>query len=115
MATASSDRALDWFEHGRTEWLREIGIPYVEIEARGVYLPVAEAHVKYLGRADYDALLEITTSAAMAGRARLRCDARIVHAETGAPVAEGYTVHAFTDAAGRAIRPPAWFLEAFGQ
>jgi len=112
MGTFSSDRALDWFEHGRTELLREIGLPYAEVEARGVMLPVAEAHVRYLGRAGYDELLELTTTAAMAGRARLRCDARIVRAEDGSPVADGYTVHAFTDPSGKPIRPPRWFLEA---
>ncbi len=111
MGTFSSDRALDWFEHGRTELLREIGLPYAEVEARGVLLPVAEAHVKYLGRAGYDDLLEIITTAQMAGRARLRCDARITRAADAAPVAEGYTVHAFTDPAGKPIRPPEWFLQ----
>jgi len=111
MGTASNDRVLDWFEHGRTELLREIHLPYAEVEARGVFLPVAEAHVKYLGRAGYDELLEITTTARMVGRARLRCDARIVQVDGGTPVAEGYTVHAFTDSAGRPIRPPRWFLE----
>ena len=112
MGTASNDRVLDWFEHGRTELLREIGLPYAQVEARGVFLPVAEAHVKYLGRAGYDDLLEITTTAQMAGRARLRCDARIVQADGGAKVAEGYTIHAFVDSAGRPVRPPQWFLEA---
>ena len=112
MGTFSSDRALDWFEHGRTELLREIGLPYAEVEARGLFLPVAEAHVKYLARARYDEMLEIATSAAMAGRARLRCDARITRADGGAPVAEGYTIHALTDASGKPVRPPPWFLAA---
>ena len=115
MGTFSSDRALDWFEHGRTELLRAVGLPYVEVERRGVFLPVAEAHVRYLGRATYDDLLEMTTTAAMAGRARLRCDARIAHADGGAPVAEGYTIHAFVDAAGRAVRPPEWFTKHLGE
>jgi len=114
MGTASNDRVLDWFEHGRTELLRAIGLPYSEVEARGVFLPVAEAHVKYLGQAGYDDLLEIATKAQMAGRARLRCDARIVHADGAAPVAEGYTIHAFVDSAGKPVRPPQWFLEALG-
>ena len=111
MRTFSSDRALDWFEHGRTELLRQIGLPYAEVEARGVFLPVVEAHVRYLGPARYDDLLETTTSAAMAGKARLRCDARIVRVGDGAPVVEGWTVHAFVGAAGRPVRPPRWFVD----
>ena len=115
MGTFSNARALEWFECGRTEFLREIGVPYVEMEQRGVFLPVIEAHVEYRGRARYDDRLEMTTTGRMAGRARVRCDLRIVQADTAAEVAVGYTVHAFTDVSGKAIRPPAWFIEALGK
>jgi len=114
MGTFSSDRALDWFERGRTALLRHVGMPYVEVERRGVFLPVAEAHVKYLGRARYDDELEMTTTAAMQGKARLRCHCRIAQADGGGGVCEGYTVHAFVDATGRPIRPPRWFLDCLG-
>ena len=45
MGTVSSDRVLDWFEHGRTELLRAVGLPYVEVERRGVVLPVVEGEL----------------------------------------------------------------------
>ena len=112
MGTFSNGRALDWFECGRTELLRQIGTPYTQMEARGVFLPVIEAHVTYRGQARYDDLLRMTTTARMSGKARIRCDVRIVHADSGAEVAAGYTVHAFTDQAARPIRPPKWFLDA---
>jgi acyl-CoA thioester hydrolase len=115
MGTFSSARALEWFELGRTELIRRWGVPYAEMEARGLLLPVAEAHVKYLGRARYDDELRMTVSAGMPGRARLRFDVTIVRSGDGAPVAEGYTIHAITDSAGRPMRPPAWFLELIGQ
>lgn len=115
MGTYYNSRPLEWFECGRTELLRSLGLPYAEMEARGAFLPLVEAHVEYLGRARYDDLLRLTTTAALAGRARLRCDAEVVNAETGKPVARGYTVHVFTDAGGRAIRPPAWFLAALAK
>jgi acyl-CoA thioester hydrolase len=111
MGTFYNSRALEWFECGRTELLRKAGLPYTALESRGVFLPLVEAHIEFLGRARYDDLLEMTTSAAMVGRARLRSDVVILQAETRAPVARGYTVHAFTDAHGKAIRPPRWFLE----
>jgi len=115
MGTFYNARALDWFECGRTELMRKLGLPYSEMESRGVYLPVVEAHLDYQGRARYDDLLEMTASAELAGRARLRCDVRIVHAGSQLPVVKGHTIHAFTDAKGRAIRPPAWFMEALEQ
>jgi acyl-CoA thioesterase FadM len=45
------------------------------------------------------------------GRAKLRFDVEIAHSGTGKPVVCGYTVHAFTDNQGKAIRPPGWFVE----
>lgn len=112
MGTFYNSRALEWFECGRTEYSRQIGVPYAEMEKRGLLLPLTEAHVKYLGRARYDDPLRIATTARMEGRASVRFENRITHAETGADVAAGYTVHAVTDATGKPMRPPAWFVEA---
>jgi acyl-CoA thioester hydrolase len=110
MGTFYNSRPLEWFECGRTELLRALGLPYAEMEARGVFLPLVEAHVEYLGRARYDDLLRMTTAVTFAGRARLRLDNHLGQADSGRSVVRGYTIHAFTDAAGRPIRPPAWFL-----
>ena len=125
MGTFYNSRALEWFEVGRTELLRAIGRPYAEMESRGVLLPLAEAHVEYLGRARYDDELEMSVTAQMSGRARVRFDVQIAHVgeasksgdgATGSQadlmVAKGYTVHAVTDPSGRPIRPPAWFCQA---
>lgn len=109
MGTFYNSRPLEWFEVGRTELLRDLGLPYARLEARGLFLPLIEAKVEYLGRARYDDALEMTTTLAFAGRARLRTDVEIVQAESQRGVARGYTIHAFTDRAGRALRPPAWF------
>lgn len=112
MGTVYNSRPLEWFECGRTELLRHLGLPYATLEERGLFLPVIEAHVEYQGRARYDDLLEMRTGLTMVGRARIRCDNTVVQATTRRPVACGYTVHAFTDRAGRLLRPPAWFLQA---
>lgn len=113
MGTFYNSRVLEWFECGRTEWLRAAGTPYTEMEARGVYLPVVEAHVRYQGRARYDDELEMSVGARMAGKVTVRFDVQVVHAGNGTPVAEGYTVHAVTRAGGRPVRPPDWFVEIF--
>jgi len=108
MGTFYNSRALEWFECGRTELLRALGVPYADMEHRGVYLPLVESHVEYLGRARYDDALRVTASAAMSGRARLRFDVRVTQDVGGQDVVRGYTVHAVANAAGRPIRPPAW-------
>ena len=111
LGTFYNSRALEWFECGRTELLRQLGLPYVEMESRGAMLPLVEAHVEFQGRARYDDLLEQTTMATMAGRARVRFDMVIRQAATGAPVVSGYTVPAVITPDGKPIRPPAWLVE----
>jgi acyl-CoA thioester hydrolase len=111
MRTYYNSRALEWFEQGRSEACRALGKPYREMEALGVLMPVTEAHVEYLGRAEYDDRLRMTSVLTMCGKARLRFDVTIEHAETGQPVCRGWTVHAVTDTSGKPIRPPAWLVE----
>ena len=121
MGTFYNSRALEWFEVGRTELLRSLGVPYAQMEERGILLPLVEAHLEYLGRARYDDELEMTVSAQMSGRARVRFDVSIRHADnaageqspdSGRGVVKGYTVHAVMDSSGKPARPPAWFTDA---
>jgi acyl-CoA thioester hydrolase len=114
MGTFYNSRPLEWFECGRTELFRQLGLPYALLEQRGLFLPLVEAHVEYLGRARYDDRLRMTSRLSALGRARLRCDVDVVHADSYKPVVRGYTIHVFADASGRAIRPPGWFQQAMG-
>lgn len=50
-----------YFEVARVELFRELGMPYDEIEERGIWLPVSEFSIKYLKPALYDENLEIHT------------------------------------------------------
>ncbi len=111
LGTFYNSRALEWFEVGRSALLRALGSPYPQMEARGVCLPLITAHVDYHGRAGYDERLRVATRLAAAGRARLRFDVTITHADKGHRVAGGYTIHAVTTADGKPIRPPAWLTD----
>ena len=111
MGTFYNSRALEWFECGRTELLRHLGVPYAQMESQGVFLPLVESHVNYLGRARYDDQLQVVTTAAMEGKASVKFQIRIRQAD-GGEVAAGYTLHAVTNQSGKPIRPPEWFLQA---
>ena len=112
MGTFYNSRALEWFECGRTELMRNrLGMSYAALEAKNVYLPLIEAHLEFQGGAQYDDLLSIASSVEFLGRARLRFEVQITHAQTGKPVVRGYTVHAFVDSDARPIRPPGWFVD----
>lgn len=97
---------LVWFEVGRTEWLRQSGWSYREMEIGGVSLPVIEAHCEYLQSARYDEELEILTRAALLTAVRIRFDYDIVRAADQTLAARGYTVHAALDSTGRPCRVP---------
>jgi acyl-CoA thioester hydrolase len=51
-----------YFEVGRVEWLRNLGISYKTMENEGVILPVINLQVTYLKPAKYDNLLTLKTT-----------------------------------------------------
>jgi len=95
---------LRWFEMARTELMRPTDLPYPALVGRGIHLPVIEALVRYRRPARYDDLLIVRIGRIHAGGVRLRIDYRIEC--DAALIVDGHTEHAFTDAAGRVIRPP---------
>jgi acyl-CoA thioester hydrolase len=52
---------LVWCEVGRTDLIRQLGMPYAELERQGLRLAVAEVHVRYHAAARYDDLVRIRT------------------------------------------------------
>ncbi len=49
------------YETGRVEALRSLGIPYKELEATGILMPVVEMNCRYLKPARFDDLLTVKT------------------------------------------------------
>ena len=98
---------LVWFEVGRTEWLRETGWSYREMELEGVALPVIEAHAEYRRPARYDDDLEISTSVELITPVRIRFNYEVWRKGEESPLATGHTVHAALDVNGRPCRLPA--------
>lgn len=97
---------LVWFEVGRTDWLRQSGWTYREMEAAGVSLPVIEAHCAYRQPARYDDEVAVDAKPVAVSPVRLRFDYLLRRVDGGAVLAEGYTVHAAVDQAGRPCRLP---------
>ena len=94
---------LIYFENARTEMLRQAGMPYTELEKRGVMLPVIEAACFYKQPARYDDLLEIRTRCTELRGTRLRIEYEVVR--DGHTLATGHTVHAFMSPQGKVLRP----------
>ena len=97
---------LVWFEIGRTDWLRETGWTYREMEADGIQLPVIEAHCEYRQGARYDDELEIRTRASQLSPVRIQFDYEVLRRADGVALASGHTVHAMIGPSGRPARLP---------
>ena len=102
-----------WFEVGRTNWLRESGWTYREMEEAGVTLPVIEAHCTYRQPVRYDDEVSIQTRSTRLSSVRVRFDYSIVLPD-GSVAATGHTVHAAVDNTGRPCRLPPRVLDMFG-
>ena len=51
-----------FYEIGRTEALRSLGITYKFVESTGVIMPVVEIHTRFLRPAQYDDLITVITT-----------------------------------------------------
>ena len=100
---------LPWFEIGRTNLLREQGLPYRELEALGYRLPVLEISAKYLRPALYDDVLTIITFLKEKPVLRIRLSYEVRRGDE--LLATGESSHAFVDLQGRPVRPPRIFIE----
>lgn len=91
-----------WFEVGRTELFRDLGITYRSFEERGILLPVTEADCKYKSSAKYDDLITVKTCITKLRAVRIHFDYQII-SEEGRVLAYGSTGHAFVDKTGRPV------------
>lgn len=68
---------LNWFEIGRTELIREMGVPYRSIEEKGLLLPVVDAEIKYRLPARYDDELVVCTRIAAFSHVRMEFESQV--------------------------------------
>jgi acyl-CoA thioester hydrolase len=97
---------IRWFEIGRTELLRDMGIYYAAFESRGFNLPLTKAYCHYLLPARYDEVLLIETEIEYVKRASVKFNCVIWDETQENKLVEGYTVHACTNSEGKIVRIP---------
>ncbi len=101
MGVAHNKSYFEWFELGRTEFCRQRGMPYQEIEAQGFYLMVVEAFCRYRRPLRYDQLFWIGTAIRQATPKKIIFDYEIRSGEERTLIASGYTVHIVTNGEGK--------------
>ncbi len=102
---------IKWFEIGRTELLREMGIVYAELESSGYNLPATEVYCHYLSSARYDDIILIETKIDYLRRSILKFDYLIWDEGRNKTLTEGYTIHIFTNNDGKIVRAPSIVAE----
>ncbi len=102
---------LTYFERGRTEWLRNKGFTYRDMEAEGIYLPVIECACKYSAPARYDDFITVRTGIAKLGPASVEFGYEILI--DGKVLTTGTTKHPFVNRQFRPVRIPSRFKELF--
>jgi acyl-CoA thioester hydrolase len=89
-----------FFEIGRVEALRALGISYKEMEKKGIMLPVLKLEVKYLAPATYDDLILIQTEIHEMPKARITFQHKI-KSEEGKLLTLGMVQLVFVDVTSR--------------
>jgi acyl-CoA thioester hydrolase len=90
---------LIWFEVGRAELFREVGLPYTKFEEQGLTLAVVEASCRYRRAALYDDNLIIVTKVDSFSSRKVTFTYQVFREET--LLAEGKTVHIFINKEGK--------------
>jgi acyl-CoA thioester hydrolase len=106
---------IRWFELGRNELMRQMGIVYSDIEKLGLHLPLTTAFCHYLQPAKYDDLLTVETNFDYIKRASIRFGSKIWDENRQKLHAEGYTIHACTNHEGKIRRMPVLITGLIGK
>jgi acyl-CoA thioester hydrolase len=89
---------LIWFEIGRVELIRQLGIRYRDMEQQdNCHIPVADLHVRYKEPAYYDDEIVVRTRLKDVHRSLLRFQYEILRAEDRKLLAQGETAHVVVD------------------
>jgi len=115
MGVAYHANYLRWFEIGRAELFRSLGMTYKSIEEKGYFLPVSEVYCKFIDSARYDDLIVIDTAVDGGLRAGMKFNYRILRKDDETELVQGFTKHAYVERSGRVVRPPRFITDILKQ
>jgi acyl-CoA thioester hydrolase len=95
-----------WMEEGRSEFMRQSGGNYAEMERGGHFFAVTSVHVRYLAPAHYGERVTVQTWVEELRSRILIIGYRVINAENGTLLATGKSEHVCIDRQGRVARIP---------
>lgn len=87
---------IRWFETGRVEFLRTLGIDLNEMMNDGILFPIVEVGAKFHAPAQFDDELEIETTAEALTKAKMKFNYAIRRCGEEKILVEGTTTNVFT-------------------
>jgi acyl-CoA thioester hydrolase len=100
-----------YFEMGRVEWLRNLGLSYKWMEENGIMLPVVSLNINYKKPARYDDLLIVKTIFKSQSSVKIEFDYEIYN-ESQELLTIANSVLVFVDMkTGRPTQPPGYVNE----
>ena len=100
-----------YFEIARTEWLRNLGVTYKELENKGIMLPVISLFFNFIKSAKYDDVLTITVILKKKPLVKIEFDYEIYN-QNKEKISIGNSVLAFMDMkTNKPMRCPDYILE----
>jgi len=114
MGVAYHANYLVWFEVGRVELIRQMGLDYRRMEQEdGCAIAVVQVEARYRAPARYDDELVIETRLLAARGPMVRFGYRILRADCGNLLCEGETAHVVVDREMKKTRLPQQYAERF--
>ncbi|TDU40572.1 acyl-CoA thioester hydrolase [Gelidibacter sediminis] len=100
-----------YFEVGRVEWLRKLGVSYKQMEQDGLMLPVIKMTVEFKKPALYDDLIKVKTQLVKLPSASIEFNYEITN-QSGEILTLGNTVLVFMDVeTNRPTRCPKFLMD----
>jgi acyl-CoA thioester hydrolase len=103
-----------WFEVGRVELMRHMGVNYKQMEIQDhCYVVVADARCTYKQPAHYDDVLRVRTRVAQSRSRTILFTYEVLKDPAGALIATGETLHVICDRNGRPKTLPEKYRKHF--
>jgi len=110
MGVAYYANYLVWFEVGRSEFCRERGFRYADLEALGYKLVVSDVNCRYRNSARYDETVIVRTRLKGVNKRMITFGYEILRKEQEEVIAEGETRHICVDSNRKTKSLPEKFL-----
>lgn len=103
MAIVHHSNYIRWFEEARVDWFEQMGLPFAQIEAMGIQIPVVSCAARYHVSARFGDTVAIYLTCDTYNGVRLGVSYEVRSQTTGSLLATGTSEHCFLNPEGRVL------------